>query len=120
MGANITAVELIGGGMRIPSIQKAISERLRTLAKEANLNIDKDEKVKKSIDLGMHLNSDESMALGAAFGGANVSTAFRVRQVGFTDINPFGIQVSLSNVVKDDDDDDDKKSGGGVLGSLFG
>jgi len=77
----IDAVELIGGGMRVPKVQEQISYVLG-----------------ESLDLGMHINSDESMALGAAFHGANVSTAFRVRSVGMTDINPFPIVVSLEEM----------------------
>lgn len=78
---DIHGVELIGGGMRVPKIQEAIKESLGG-----------------KLDLGMHINSDESMALGAAFHGANVSTAFKVRHVGMTDINPFPIAVSLGNL----------------------
>jgi len=78
---DIDAFELIGGGMRIPKIQEQIQHVLGD-----------------SLELGMHINSDESMALGAAFHGANVSTAFRVRQVGMTDINPFPIVVSLEEM----------------------
>jgi len=80
--ADINAVELIGGGMRVPKVQEQISSLLG----------------ESSLELGMHINSDESMALGAAFHGANVSTAFRVRQVGMTDINPFPIVVSLQEM----------------------
>lgn len=78
---DIHGVELIGGGMRVPKIQDAIKETLG-----------------EKIDLGMHINSDESMALGAAFHGANVSTAFKVRHVGMTDINPFPVSVSLEDL----------------------
>lgn len=77
---DITAIELIGGGMRVPKVQAGLSAALE----------DK--------ELGMHINSDESMALGAAFFGANISTAFRVRHVGLTDINPFPIAVSLAEL----------------------
>lgn len=78
---DIHGVELIGGGMRVPKIQDAIKEALGG-----------------KLDLGMHINSDESMALGAAFHGANVSTAFKVRHVGMTDVNPFPISVTLGNL----------------------
>lgn len=77
---DITAIELIGGGMRVPKVQSGLSEALG----------DK--------ELGMHLNSDESMALGAAFFGANISTAFRVRHVGLTDITPFPVAISLEDL----------------------
>jgi len=80
--ADIDAVELIGGGMRVPKVQEQITGMIG----------------ESSLELGMHINSDESMALGAAFHGANVSTAFRVRQVGMTDINPFPIVVSLQEM----------------------
>lgn len=78
---DVTAIELIGGGMRVPKVQSGLGEILGG---------DK--------ELGMHINSDESMALGAAFFGANLSTAFRVRQVGLVDINPFPIAVSLEDL----------------------
>lgn len=81
----IHAVELIGGGMRVPRVQEQITHVLGD-----------------SLELGMHINSDESMALGAAFHGANVSTAFRVRQVGMTDINPFPIVVSLEEMEEEE------------------
>lgn len=81
----ISGIELIGGGMRVPKIQQEISEYL-------------------GMELGLHLNSDESMALGAAFYGANISTAFKVRHVGLTDVNPFAIGVTLLNLEKENDD----------------
>ena len=77
---DVTAIELIGGGMRVPKVQSGLSSLLG------------------GKELGKHINSDESMALGAAFFGANISTAFRVRQVGLTDINPFAIGVSLEDM----------------------
>ncbi len=85
---DIHGVEMIGGGMRVPKIQESIKASLGG-----------------KLDLGMHINSDESMALGAAFHGANVSTAFKVRHVGMTDINPFPVGVSLEDL-------DDANKGG--------
>ena len=85
---DVHGVEMIGGGMRVPKIQESIKSSLGG-----------------KLDLGMHINSDESMALGAAFHGANVSTAFKVRHVGMTDINPFPIEVSLEDL-----DDENKGS----------
>jgi len=77
---DLTEIELIGGGMRIPRIQAEIS------------------KATAGRTLGLHINADESMALGAAFCGANISTAFRVRHVGLTDINPFTMSVTLQDL----------------------
>lgn len=81
----LTAIELIGGGMRVPKVQSGLST------------------IFGDMELGMHINSDESMALGAAFYGANISTAFRVRQVGLIDINPFAIGVTLSDLETDEE-----------------
>jgi len=83
--ANVTldevdVIEMIGGGMRVPKVRSSLTSVLG----------DK--------ELGMHINSDESMALGAAFYGANISSAFRVRQVGLVDINPFPIGISLDSL----------------------
>ena len=77
---DIDEIEMIGGGMRIPRIQTLMSKELN----------DK--------ELGLHINADESMALGAAFHGANLSTAFRVRHVGLLDVNPFPIAISLCDL----------------------
>jgi hypoxia up-regulated 1 len=84
----ITAIELIGGGMRVPKVQSSLSTVLGDM------------------ELGMHINSDESMALGASFYGANISTAFRVRQVGLVDISPFAVGVTLEDL----EIDEEKKS----------
>ena len=98
--ANVTleelnAVEMIGGAMRVPKVQEAVSAALGNM------------------DLGMHLNSDESMALGAAFHGANVSTSFKVRHVGMADVNTFPVAVDLADL---DTGKEAKKSGGGLFG----
>ena len=78
--SNLTGVELLGGGMRVPSVQTKLAAAL------------------EPVELGLHMNADESMALGAAFAGANVSTAFRVRHVGMTDIAPLAQQITLHNL----------------------
>lgn len=77
---DIDEIELIGGGMRVPKVQADLSAALG------------------GKELGLHINSDESMALGAAFFGANLSTAFRVRNVGLTDINPFPVKITLKDL----------------------
>lgn len=79
---DIHAVELLGGGIRMPKVK----QELENYFKEGDL------------ELGVHLNGDEAMALGAAFRAANISTAFRVRKVGVTDMSMFGITVELQGV----------------------
>ena len=93
---DIHAVELIGGSVRIPKVQTVLKEKIG-------------EK-----ELGMHLNGDEAMALGAAFHAANLSTAFRVRKVAMTDHLPFAIGVRLHAL--------EKTPGflGGMLNSVLG
>jgi hypoxia up-regulated 1 len=88
---DVNVIEMIGGGMRVPKVQSGLSSVLGDL------------------ELGMHINSDESMALGAAFFGANLSTAFRVRQVGLTDINPFPIGVSLEDLEPEKKKDEEEE-----------
>jgi hypoxia up-regulated 1 len=92
--ADIHMVELIGGGMRVPRVQEEIKKILGD-----------------NLDLGMHINSDESMALGAAFHGANISTAFKVRHVGMTDVTPWPIAVSLEDLPSPEE-----STGGGLFG----
>jgi len=84
---DIDEIELIGGGMRVPKVQADLSAALG------------------GKELGLHINSDESMALGASFFGANISTAFRVRNVGLTDINPFPVKITLNNMEEVDSKD---------------
>ena len=90
----IDVIEMIGGGMRVPKVQSSLTSVLG----------DK--------ELGMHINSDESMALGAAFYGANISSAFRVRQVGLVDINPFPIGISLESLETGEETSDEEESWG--------
>ena len=88
--ANVTldevdGIELIGGGMRVPRVQQEVKSFLQN-----------------KMALGMHINSDESMALGAAFHGANISTAFKVRHVGLADVNPFPMSIALNALEPED------------------
>ena len=80
--ADIHAVELIGGSVRVPAMQALLKETFAP----ANLT------------LGMHMNGDEAMALGAAFVAANRSTSFRVRQVGMVSTTPFSVGVELTDL----------------------
>lgn len=77
--SDINSVELLGGSVRIPRVKKLLDDFFKP----------------SNIELGQHLNGDEAMALGAAFRGANLSTSFKVRKVGQSDINNFGISIHL-------------------------
>jgi hypoxia up-regulated 1 len=54
-------VELIGGSVRIPKLQSILNETFQ------------------GVDVGTHINGDESMALGAVFYAANSSKKFKVK-----------------------------------------
>ena len=53
------------------------------------------------------------MALGAAFRAANISTAFRVRKVGMTDISPYPMGVRLTEIRRPEEKEEEaeKKEG---------
>lgn len=90
--AEVDGIEMIGGGMRVPKIQEYVQEFLG-----------------KELELGMHINSDESMALGASFHGANISTAFKVRHVGLADMTPFPVKIGLNELVESTADGDEEE-----------
>jgi len=83
----IHQVELLGGGVRIPKVKKLLEDYFHR-------------NTQQKIVVGQHLNGDEAMALGAAFRAANLSTAFRVRKIGMTDISSFGVAVRLESQEK--------------------
>eukprot|EP00602_Paraphysomonas_sp_CaronLab_P000254 CAMPEP_0185031700 /NCGR_PEP_ID=MMETSP1103-20130426/19316_1 /TAXON_ID=36769 /ORGANISM="Paraphysomonas bandaiensis, Strain Caron Lab Isolate" /LENGTH=910 /DNA_ID=CAMNT_0027567315 /DNA_START=111 /DNA_END=2843 /DNA_ORIENTATION=- len=93
---DINAVELIGGGVRMPKVKQNLEAYFRA----------------GDLELGAHLNGDEAMALGAAFRAANISTAFRVRKIGMSDISKFGVSINLESLPTASD--------GGVFGWLVG
>ena len=76
---DIDAIEIIGGGVRIPMIQTKLTEFL------------------KDKQLGAHLNGDEAMSMGAVFQAANYSTIYRVRPIWLYD----GFGYSIRVIVKD-------------------
>jgi hypoxia up-regulated 1 len=79
---DIHAVELLGGGVRMPRMKTELENYFKA----------------GDLELGVHLNGDEAMALGAAFRAANISTAFRVRKIGVSDLSMFGVTVELQGV----------------------
>lgn len=101
--AEIHSVELIGGSVRMPKVKKTLDEYFK----------------ESKLELGQHINGDEAMALGAAFRAANLSTAFRVRKVGMTDVSSFDISVHLSTL-PGAGEPAGKGGVGGFLGSLLG
>lgn len=98
--SELDAIELLGGSVRMPKVKSL----LESYFKPANL------------ELGQHLNGDEAMALGAAFRAANLSTAFRVRKVGFSDIMSFGVSIGLETLPSVDNDSPENGFLGGLLG----
>jgi hypoxia up-regulated 1 len=81
---DISAVELLGGGTRVPRMQSYLSEVLG------------------GRDLDRHLDSDEATVMGAGLFAANLSTAFRMRQFGMTDGSPFEIECVLQPQLLDE------------------
>merc|ERR1712166_1515793 len=83
----ISQVEIIGGGVRVPKVQELLSTFFQ---------------LDSVGDLGVHLNGDEAMALGAAFRAANMSKAFRVgraeRSVGMIESTYFPIGLRLEEL----------------------
>ena len=95
----ISQVEIVGGGVRIPKVQELLADFF---------------KLDNVAALGVHLNGDEAMALGAAFRAANMSKAFRVgraeRSVGMIESTYFPIGLRLEelpeSIVVDAEDED--------------
>eukprot|EP01064_Diplonema_japonicum_P033830 TRINITY_DN6781_c0_g2_i1.p1 TRINITY_DN6781_c0_g2~~TRINITY_DN6781_c0_g2_i1.p1 ORF type:complete len:844 (+),score=297.18 TRINITY_DN6781_c0_g2_i1:39-2570(+) len=76
----LSAVEIIGGGVRIPRLQAALSEAL------GGRSLDKT------------LNGDECMALGAAFQAAKLSGTFRTKGFTVSDRAPYNVTFQLSQL----------------------
>jgi hypoxia up-regulated 1 len=77
---DLNAVELIGGGSRIPRLHALLGEAL------GNTSL-----------IGAHINGDESMVLGAAFHGANSSKKFKVKGINLYDGFNFEMRIVLRN-----------------------
>ena len=89
---DVDFVEVIGGGLRVPKMQQLLREYFHS-----------DDAPENGVEIGVHLNGDEAVALGAVFVAANRSRSFRVRHVDMTDVVPFQINVELNDVVGEDD-----------------
>ncbi|KAI8464405.1 MAG: Hsp70 protein-domain-containing protein [Monoraphidium minutum] len=103
---DVDAVELLGGGSRVPRLQSALSEVLGGRA------------------LDRHLDADEAVVLGGALFAANLSTSFRLRKFGMTDVAMYGVawvsdDLGGSHAHSDDEEHPDPKDlGAKHLGPL--
>jgi len=75
--SDLNSILLVGGGTRIPKIQELLKQ-----ASGKN-------------ELNQNLNADEAPAFGSALKAANLSTQFRVRPYGATDLFPFPIGIRI-------------------------
>ncbi|ORZ14632.1 Hsp70 protein-domain-containing protein [Absidia repens] len=77
---NIQSLVLVGGNVRVPSIQKKL------------IGIVGNERIAKNV------NADEAAVLGAAFHGASISNQFRLtKEIKIKDITSFPIEVSYQS-----------------------
>lgn len=117
--SDVFAVEVLGGGFRVPRIKRTIEDYFKASFVPVSVTepvepvegeevaVSKPSFVQeKPLELGQHLNSDESMVLGAAFRGANLSTAFRVRKIGMVDTLNYGVMIKLSDASVENDGED--------------
>ncbi|KAG2457222.1 heat shock protein 105 kDa-like [Polypterus senegalus] len=74
---NISAVEIVGGATRIPSVKERISKFFKK-------------------DISTTLNADEAVSRGCALQCAILSPAFKVREFSVTDAAPFSISLKWS------------------------
>uniref|UniRef100_A0A7S1KSQ9 Uncharacterized protein n=1 Tax=Percolomonas cosmopolitus TaxID=63605 RepID=A0A7S1KSQ9_9EUKA len=74
---NVDALEVVGGGARVISVQDKLNQFFRK-------------------GVSHSLNGDESIALGAALHAATLSPMFRVRSFNLDDAYPFGIEFVVS------------------------
>lgn len=77
---DVNSVEIIGGASRIPLVNKIVKDFYAPA------------------EVGSHINGDESMAFGSALRAANLSIAFRVKQLHFYDGYPENVRAVVSNV----------------------
>lgn len=77
---DVDAVELLGGGSRVPKLQAVLSEAL------GGRHLDR------------HLDADEAVVLGAGLFAANLSSSFRLRKFGMTDHAAFGVSFESNDL----------------------
>lgn len=84
---DILALEIVGGGTRVPAVKDALSELINT---DASRN-----------KLSMTLNADEDVAWGCAYQCAMLSPSFRARSIQVKDVSPYAIEVCSGPVTDD-------------------
>jgi len=77
--ASVAQVELIGGGIRVPLIQTVCASYF------------------EGIEVGQHMNGDESEAFGAAIYAAKFSQYFKVKETIVNDGLNYGFEIVLKN-----------------------
>ena len=96
--ARVDAVELVGGGVRVPKVAALLKEHVAKLFAATAVAATA---AAPGPVVGTHMNGDESFALGATFIAANRSSAFRVRKVGMVDAFPYPIGVRIAHLTPD-------------------
>merc|ERR1719453_643283 len=89
---SLGAVEVVGGGSRVPMIHAALQKILNGPRKENSL---------APLELGRHLNGDEAMATGSAFVVANLSTHFKVKKMWYSDVVEQDFRLRVTPLNKD-------------------
>jgi len=76
---DVTNIELMGGGVRVPKLQEALQEALdgQTLSRHFT-------------------DPDEAVVLGSGLFAANFSNSFRLRPFGMVDCSPYGLSLDVA------------------------
>ena len=82
--SDIDLIEIIGGGVRIPKVQEMIKNYMGK-------------------DINMHINGDDSMALGASLIAANLTSTFRVMVPEVNDGPNYKTDIEIKGLYNDDD-----------------
>ncbi|KAI9500217.1 Hsp70 protein-domain-containing protein [Coemansia spiralis] len=80
--ADIDSIVLVGGGSRVPFVQKTLSD------------------IFGSDKLSRNVNAEEACVLGAVFKGATLSSQFRVRDMRLRDAMPYAVRGTYSTESK--------------------
>ncbi|CAK8999822.1 unnamed protein product [Durusdinium trenchii] len=80
----LDAVEMLGGGWRIPKIQSLLVNYLKERRSK-----------NEALALSQHVNGDEAMATGGAWYGVNSSVSFRAKKIYFTDMTTHRYDIVL-------------------------